>query len=86
VAFRWKGRQGVPIPEASRFDRLAAEDLFLLLESGLGNATHLTDLYRATIADEKEAVLAQVQTNLEDALAATKAMRRKLVVTISKER
>ena len=81
----WK-KKGVPIPEGSRFDRLAAEDLFLLLESGLGSSTHLVDVYRTASSDEKELLLAQVQTNLEDALAATKAMRRKLVVTVSKER
>ena len=73
------GKQGVPIPEGSRFDRMAAEDLFLLLESGLSNSTHLVDVYRTAVSDEKEPILAQVQTNLEDALAATKAMRRKLL-------
>lgn len=78
-------RQGIPIPEGSRFDRLSQEDLFLMLESGLGTSTHLIDLYRATTSDEKEPVLAQVQARLEDALAATKALRRKLVVTVSKD-
>jgi hypothetical protein len=78
-------KKGLPIPEGSRFDRMSQEDLFLMLESGMGISTHLIDLYRATTAEEKEPVLAQVQTNLEGALAATKALRRKLVVTASRE-
>lgn len=83
MAFRVKGRATrVPIPEASRFDRMSQEDLFLLLESGLGMATHRVDIYRATTTDQKEPVLANVQTALEDALAAVKALRRKLVVTM----
>lgn len=85
MTFRWKLKQGVPIPEGSRFDRMSQEDLFLLLESGMGTSTHLIDLYRATTSDEKEPVLAQIQISLEDALAAAKALRRKLVVTVSKE-
>jgi hypothetical protein len=86
VTFRIRRREKVPIPERSRFDRMSQEDLFLLLESGLGTATHLLDLFRATTAEEKGPLLANVQTALEDALAATKSMRRKLVVTVSKER
>ena len=80
-----KRKQGIPIPEGSRFDRMAAGDLFLTLESSLGTSTHLVDLYRAASPEECEPVLVQIQTNLEDALAATKALRRKLVVTVSKD-
>jgi hypothetical protein len=87
---KWKlkvgtGKQGVPLPEASRFDRLTAEDLYLLLESGLSTATRLTDTYRAATTDEKQPLLGNCQTALEDALAAVKAMRRKLVVTAPME-
>jgi len=85
MTFRVKRQEKVPIPEASRFDRMAAEDLFLLLESGLSTATRLTDVYRATVAEEKAPILANAQVALEDALAAIKALRRKLVVTVPME-
>ena len=41
------GRQkGLPIPEESRYDRMNADSLYLMLEGNLGTATHLVDVYR----------------------------------------
>jgi hypothetical protein len=74
----WR-KKGVPIPEESRYDRMDSENLYLMLESGLGTATHLVDTYRA-MHDERDQTLALLETELEIALAATKALRRKLLV------
>lgn len=71
-------KKGIPIPEESRYDRLDNENLYLMLESGLGTATHLVDTYRQ-IPVERDKTLALLQTELEVALAATKSLRRKLL-------
>jgi hypothetical protein len=85
MPFKIKGREKMPIPEASRFDKMSAEDLFLMLESSLGTATHRVDTYRIAVGDEKEPVLVTLQVEVENALAAVKALRRKLVVTVPKD-
>ena len=77
----WR-KKGIPLPEASRFDRMTETDLYLLLEASLSSSTHLVDVYRATLPEEKELVLANAQIEIEGALAACKAMRRKLVVVL----
>jgi len=74
----WR-KKGIPIPEESRYDRMSPESLYLMLESGLGTATHLVDTYRA-IPAEQDVTLGNLQVELEVALAAVKALRRKLVV------
>lgn len=68
-------KEGIPIPEGSRYDRLDGTSLFLMLEANLGTATHLVDVYRGSQDPERE--LSLLQTELEGALAATKALRRK---------
>jgi hypothetical protein len=73
----WR-KKGVPIPEESRYDRLDEPSLFLMLEGNLSTATHLTDVYQASSDPDRELSLLQVE--LEGALAATKAMRRKHIV------
>ena len=72
----WK-KKGIPIPEESRYDRLNSDSLYLMLEANLGTATVLVDVYRGSPEPEKELSLLQVE--LEGALAATKALRRKLL-------
>jgi hypothetical protein len=72
----WKKRS-VPIPEESRYDRLNSDSLYLMLEGNLGTATTLVDVYRVSPEPSKELSLLQVE--LEGALAATKALRRKLL-------
>ena len=79
----FKRNKGIPIPEESRYDRLTAENLYLMLESNLSTATHLVDVYQGSPEPDKE--LSLLQTELEGALAATKALRRKLVVVLTKE-
>lgn len=74
----FRRQRGVPIPEESRYDRMSPEDLYSWLESALGSTTHLIDVYRSAGTD-RELVLANAQAQLEDALAATKALRRKLL-------
>ena len=72
-------KKGIPIPEESRYDRMTSESLYLMLESGLGTATHLVGTYRATPLDQ-DITLANLQVELEIALAATKALRRKVAL------
>ena len=76
-------KRGLSIPEESRYDRLTAENLYMMLEGNLSAATHLVDVYRGSPEPDKELTL--LQTELEGALAATKALRRKLVVVLAKE-
>jgi hypothetical protein len=59
---------------------MTAENLYLLLESSLSTATRLTDVYRAS--DDAERELAYLQVELEGALGAVKALRRRYVVTM----
>jgi hypothetical protein len=75
----WKKK--VPIPEASRFDRMTETDLFLSLEASLMTAGAMMQRYSNRSGDRSEA-LALLQSQLEDATAITKAMRRKLVVIL----
>lgn len=70
-------KKKISIPEASRYDRLNSDSLYLMLEANLGTATSLVDLYRGSPEPAKELSLLQVE--LEGALAATKALRRKLL-------
>ena len=72
----WK-KKSVPIPEESRYDRLNSDSLYLMLEASLGTATTLVDVYRGSPEPTKELTL--LQTELEGALAATKALRRKVL-------
>lgn len=76
-------KKGIPIPEESRYDRLTADNLYMMLEANLSTATHLVDAYQGSPEPDKE--LSLLQTELEGALAATKALRRKLVVVLAKE-
>ena len=76
MVFKIMGRKKVPIPEESRYDRLNTDSLYLMLEANLATATHLVDVYRGSAEPEKE--LSLLQTELEGALAATKALRRKV--------
>lgn len=70
-------KRKIPIPEESRFDRLNSDSLYLMLEGNLGTATSLVDVYRVSSDPTRELALLQVE--LEGALAATKALRRKLL-------
>ena len=72
----WK-KKPVPIPEGSRYDQLNSESLYIMLEGNLGTATSLVDAYRISPEPAKE--LSLLQTELEGALAATKALRRKVL-------
>jgi hypothetical protein len=76
----WK-KKPIPIPEASRFDRMTETDLFLSLEASLMTAGAMMQRYSNRDGDKSEA-LALLQSHLEDATAITKAMRRKLVVIL----
>lgn len=69
-------KQGVPIPEASRWDRMSSENLYLALESALATATHLTDQYRHDPAS-REKNLALLETEVQTALQSCQALRRK---------
>lgn len=69
-------KKGLPIPEESRYDRLTSENLYTMMEANLATATHLVDVYRGSPEPERE--LSLLQTELEGALAATKALRRKV--------
>jgi hypothetical protein len=73
----WRKPKGLPIPEESRYDRMTNENLFLTLEANVGTATTLVDLYRGSPDPERELSLLQVE--LEGALVACKALRRKLL-------
>lgn len=70
-----KQKDGVPIPEEGRFDRLSTESLFMALDGNLSTAAHLTDVCRSSAEPGRE--LSLLQTELEGALEATKALRRK---------
>lgn len=72
-------KKGVPIPEESRFDRMSVDDLYVVMESSLGTAIFNVDRYRA-VPSERQQILALLQIQLEDSLAATKALRRKYEV------
>lgn len=76
-----KKRQGLPIPEASRFDRMSTGDLSLALEADLMSAGHIFQTYQQRLG-EPEAALALLQDHLDSAMAMTKALRRKHVVTM----
>ena len=70
-------KKGLPIPEESRYDRLDSTALYTMLEGSLGMATHLVDVYRQSPEPAKELTL--LQTEVEGALAAIKALRRKVL-------
>ena len=72
----WRKNKGIPIPEESRYDRLDTSNLNMMLETNIATSTHLVDVYRGSNDPERE--LALLQTELEGALAATKALRRKV--------
>jgi hypothetical protein len=71
----WK-KVPVPIPEASKFDRMSESELFMALEASLGDATFMTDRY-STVPDERAQTLSLLLTELETAVASTKALIRK---------
>ena len=75
LKLRRQGKEGVPIPEEGRFDRLSTESLYTALDGNLSMATHLIDVSRASKEPGRE--LSLLQTELEGALEATKALRRK---------
>ena len=74
----WR-KKPVPIPEASKFDRMTTAELFMSLEASLGDATFMTDRY-SSVPDERPVTLHLLQTELETALASTKALIRKHTV------
>lgn len=74
----WR-KKPVPIPEASRYDRMSEGDLYLALEADLINANRMMTAYQQQPSD-REPALAQLQRHLEGATEETKALRRKYVV------
>jgi hypothetical protein len=77
-------KRKIPMPEASRFDRLDDESLYLLVEHAFGMANE--SLHQATQAtDEKVSVhLHNADTALSDAQGAVRALlRRRLAIALN---
>jgi hypothetical protein len=62
----------------NRYDKLLEQDLTLMLETALMNAAHQMDNLRKAPRDDKGAHLSFLTTELNVALHATEALRRKV--------
>jgi hypothetical protein len=76
---KWGRRKRVAIPEESRFDRMTTADLFMSLEAAVGESGHLVTQYHNQ-PSQQEPTLAELQIQLETALACAKSLRRRHVV------
>jgi len=74
-------KKSIPIPEASRYDRMSAQDLTLGLEAAVFNTNHMLQTYQQRLGEPEQA-LALLQSHAEEAVALAKALRRKLVVNL----
>jgi hypothetical protein len=72
-------KKPVPIPEASKFDRMGEIELYQAMETALGEACHLADNYQREMT-ERGKVLALMEPHLETALAANRALRRRMML------
>ena len=79
MVMRIRGRKAVeePLPE-TRFDRWQAEDIYTVLETQVGEVTHLLDRYRHCDRQQKEGVLESCDVKLRTAVQAVTAMRRRV--------
>lgn len=87
MVLRIRGRQTVyeptPYETRTRYDRMSTEDLKLMLESSLADATHELDEYRRG-PEEADAHLYYLIQRLEAAKVSAEALYRKNVVTSPK--
>jgi hypothetical protein len=67
-----------PVPE-TRFDRWQVEDIYTMLETQVGEVTHLLDRYRHCDAKQKEGVLEACDVKLRTSVQAVQALRRRVV-------
>ena len=74
-----KKKSPPPLPEPSKFDRLDEIQLFQGLETALGEAIWLADIYRRD-PTKREVHLEAMDVHLETALGACRALRRKVTL------
>jgi hypothetical protein len=68
-----------PMPEESRFDRMSETNLFIITETSIGEAGNFLTQYRDDRLS-REQNLAWLEVELETALGAARALRRKVVL------